>query len=216
MTREERPGRRGGTTNAAQVPARETVSRRPGRSGAPGGRRRPLPRRERRGLINVMLTVAIAAIVVGAMIGIYVTIQSSVRTSSVQTTVTALESEIRRAFANRREYATGDYHDFLAPRMPSNAVRGAAGSETIVTPWGGEIEAGGGGTAGTAAASPDRFWIVVNDLPRDACITVAEALLDRTNIISVSVDGTATGTNVLIETNCDDADDNTVQIVYRG
>ena len=178
--------------------------------------RHPFPRRKRRGMINVMLTVAIAAIVVGAMIGIYTTVQSSMRTSSVQTTVTSLESEIRRAFANRREYAAGDYHDFLAPRMPSNAVRGDAGDEIIVTPWGGEIEAGGGATVGTAAASPNRFWIDVQDLPRDACITIAEGLLDRRSIFSVSVDGTATGTNVLIETNCDDADDNDVEIVFRG
>ena len=184
---------------------------------AAGGRyRRPFARRERRGMINVMLTVAIAAIVVGAMIGIYTTVQSSMRTSSVQTTLTSLESEIRRAFANRREYAVGDYHDFLAPRMPSNAVRGDAGDEIIVTPWGGVIEAGGGATVGTAAASPNRFWIDVADLPRDACITIAEALLDRRSIVSVSVDGTATATNVLIEANCDDADDNDVEIVFRG
>ena len=185
---------------------------------ATGGRyRHPFPRRSRRGMINVMLTVAIAAIVVGAMIGIYTTVQSSMRTSSVQTTLTSLESEIRRAFANRREYAAGAYHDFLAPRMPSNAVRGAAGAEVIETPWGGRITAGPGATVGTTtAAAANRFWIDVADLPRDACITIAEALLDRRSIFSVSVDGTATTTNVLIEANCDDADDNDVEIVFRG
>ena len=208
MRHEERRGRAGGQA-AAAVAA-------PGKAVAADGRRRPFPRRERRGMINVMLTIAIAAIVIGAMIGIYVTSSASLRTSNVQTTVTALAAEIKRAFANRREYATGDYHDFLAPRMPSNAQRGAAGSEIIVTPWGGEIEAGGGDTVGTSAASPNRFWIDVQDLPRAACITIAEGLLDRADIVSVSVDGTAVTTNVLIETNCDDADDNDVEIVFRG
>ena len=69
---------------------------------------------------------------------------------------------------------------------------------------------------GTAAASPNRFWIDVQDLPRAACITIAEGLLDRADIVSVSVDGTAVTTNALIETNCDDADDNDVEIVFRG
>ena len=201
------PGRAGGDAAAMHAPAGKVAA---------GGRRRPFPRRERRGMINVMLTIAIAAIVIGAMIGIYVTSSASLRTSNVQTTVTALSAEIKRAFANRREYATGDYHDFLAPRMPANAQRGAAGSEIIVTPWGGEIEAGGGATVGTAAASPNRFWIDVQDLPRAACITIAEGLLDRADIVSVSVDGTAVTTNALIETNCDDADDNDVEIVFRG
>ena len=208
MKHEETPGRAGG--DAAAMPAAAGDA-------AAGGRRRPFPRRERRGMINVMLTIAIAAIVIGAMIGIYVTSSASLRTSNVQTTVTALSAEIKRAFANRREYATGDYHDFLAPRMPANAQRGAAGSEIIVTPWGGEIEAGPGTTVGTSsAASPNRFWIDVQDVPRAACITIAEGLLDRTDIVSVSVDGTAVTTNALIETNCDDADDNDVEIVFRG
>lgn len=209
MRHQERHGRAGGEAGAARAAFA-------GGAPARAGRRRQLPRRERRGLINVMLTIAIAAIVIGAMIGIYVTAQGSLRTQSLQTTVTALKTEIDRTFANRREYTNEDYHDFLAPRMPSNAVRGAAGSETIVTPWGGAIEAGGGTTVGTSASSANRFWIDVEDLPRSACITFAESLLERTDIITVSVDGTATGTNALIETNCDDADDNDVEIVFRG
>ncbi|MXW34183.1 MAG: hypothetical protein F4151_12270 [Gammaproteobacteria bacterium] len=208
MRHEGTPGRAGGGAAAVAAP--------PGAAAASRGHRRRLPRRRRRGMVNVLLTVAIAAIVIGAMVGIFITSGAGLRTSNLQTTITALAAEIERAFANRREYAAGDYHDFLAPRMPSNAQRGAVGSEIIVTPWGGEIEAGGGATVGTAAASPNRFWIDVQDLPRAACITVAEALLEQTNIVSVSVDGTAVTTNALIEDNCDDANDNDVEIVYRG
>ena len=207
MRHEERGGRAGG--DAAAMPA-------PAGDAAAGGRRRPFPRRERRGMINVMLTIAIAAIVIGAMIGIYVTSQASLRTQNLVTTVTALKTEIERAFANRREYTDEDYHDFLAPRMPANAQRGAAGAETIVTPWGGAIEAGGGATVGTSAASPNRFWIDIEELPRSACIAFAESFLERTDVEEVSVDGTATGTLTLIETNCDDADENDVEIVFRG
>ena len=185
--------------------------------------RRPWPRRNRRGLANVLLTVAIVAIVLVFLIGIYVTVNSSIRTQTVQTTLTSFEAEIRRSFANRREYTNEDYHDFLAPRMPANAIRGDAGDEDIITPWGGEITAGGGATPGTSTDSPNRFWIRIQNLPRDACITIAESFLERSTVVSVNVGGdstnatfTATNTNTLIETNCDGGDDDQVAIVFRG
>lgn len=204
-------GRAGGEATALATP-HDNV--------AVGARRGRFPRRERRGLINVMLTIAIAAIAIAAMVGIYVTANASLRTQGVGTTVASLEAEIRRSFANERQYTDEDYHDFLAVRMPENAIRGAEGDETIVTPWGGEIEAGGGATVGTSADSPNRFWIRIPDLPRSACIALAESFLNRSTVVEVRTGDTAPGTvradRAAIETGCDGGDNDGVGIVFRG
>ena len=187
--------------------------------------RKPWPRRARRGvgIFQVILGLAVGAIVIAGAVGLYSSTTGSIRAQAVQTTVAALEAEIRKAFANQREYTDEDYEDFVAPRMPSSAIRGAAGSEEIITPWGGEITASGGTTIGADNDSPDRFWIRIDELPRDACIAVAETFLDRRDVWGLDPDGTfaamatqPTVTLTTIETACDDANDNDIGIVFRG
>lgn len=191
-----------------------------GREKRAGRVRRPLPRRARRGLIGVMLTVIVMAIAVGIALAIFGRSTAGIDTQGVQTALTALEGEIRRSFANARTYSAEDYHDFLAVRMPENAVRGAEGSEEIRTPWGGEITAGGGTTVGTSAANATRFWIHIADLPRSACITLAETYLDRSTVVEIRTGDTAPGTvranRAAIETGCDGGDNDGVGIVFRG
>lgn len=188
-------------------------------------RGRRWPRRKRRGLIGVLLTVIVLAIAAGIALAIFGRSAASLDTQVVQTAVTTLEGEIRRSFASAREYSAEDYQDFLAPRMPENVRRGAAGSEEIRTPWGGEITASGGGTGagtfGTAAASPNRFWIYIEDLPRSACLTIAESFLERSTVVSVHVGDTLANarTNAVanradINTQCSDPDG--VGILFRG
>lgn len=212
----------------AQASAATQSNRRPGTEGARHTRRhtprerpgRAWPRKARRGLANVLLTVAIVAIVLVFLIGIYTTVNSSIRTQAVQTTLTSLEAEIRRSFANAPQYTAEAYHDFLAPRMPRNAQRGAEGAEDIVTPWGGAITAGGGNRPGAAAASPNRFWILVADLPREACISIAESFLNRASIVRVQAGAEnalrAVSERAGIERACDGGDDDAVGIVFRG
>lgn len=197
------------------------ASERPSGNGTDAARpRRRWPRRDRRGLIGAMLTVVLVGIALGIALAIFGQINASVNTQGVQTTVSALEAEIRRSFANAREYTDEAYEDFLAVRMPENSVRGAEGSEEIITPWGGEITAGGGATIGTSADSPNRFWIRISDLPREACITIAESFLDRSSVVEVrtgdSAPGTVRATRAAIETGCDGDDDDGVGVVYRG
>lgn len=181
---------------------------------------RPWPRRGRRGMINIILMVIVLAIAAGIAIGIFNRSTAGLETQVVQTAVTTLEGEIRRSFANAREYSDEDYEDFLAPRMPENVVRGAAGSETISTPWGGAITAGGGDTIGTSDESPNRFWIRIAGLPRSACLTIAESFLDRSTVVEVRTGDTAPGTaradRAAIETGCDGGDNDGVGIVFRG
>ena len=189
--------------------------------GAKAGRvRRPMPRRARRGLIGVMLGVIVVAIAAGIALAMFGRTTGSISTQGVQATVTTLEAEIRRSFNNARQYSAEAYEDFLAVRMPDTAIRGAAGSEEIRTPWGGEITAGGGTTIGTSAASNDRFWIRINDLPRSACIELAETFLESSRVVEVRTGDTAPGTvranRAALETGCDGGDNDGVGIVFRG
>ena len=187
-------------------------------------RRRPMPRRARRGLINVLLTVAIVAVVLVGILALYGQINTSVRTQSTQSILTIAEAELRRIYASQPQYAANLTPGLLSV-MPTNAIRGLAAARTIVTPWGGGVFAGGAAVVdldGTGTASNDRFYITVLLLPEAACEALAQAYLNRANVVSVNVEGagtaaiTARADVAAILTECDNNDINAVGIVFRG
>ena len=190
-----------------------------------GARRRPLPRRARRGLINVLLTVAIVAIVLVGILALYGQINTSVRTQATQSIMTIAEAELRRVYASQTTYEAA-LTPILFSVMPTNAIRGAGATRTIVTPWGGGVFAGGGPTPdvdGTGTATADTFYITVLLLPEAACEALAQAYLNRSNVVSVNPEGTAATmpivgrlTPTLIQTECDGGDDDKIAIVFRG
>ncbi len=196
-------------------------------------KKRRLPRRRRRGLINVLLTVAIVAVAVVAIIAIYGQVQTSLRTQRVQSVMTTAESTLRRAYASQPEFEA-DLTPILWSSMPTNAIQGTGANRNIVTPWGGELFAGGGNTPddnGTGAASNDRFYISVLGLPEAACENLAQAYLNRSDVVGLDVEGAAAtaftqvdtvaqieafDTVTEIEAECDGGDDDKIAIVFRG
>ena len=88
----------------------------------------------------------------------------------------------------------------------------------ILTPWGGAVTAGGGSTVGSDADSRDRFWVRVDGLPRDACISVAKSFVAESPALEVRVGDMAPGTVVAnraqIETGCDGGNDDGVGMVF--
>ena len=190
-----------------------------------GIRRRPLPRRARRGLINVLLTVAIVAIVLVGILALYGQINTSVRTQATQSILTIAEAELRRVYASQVEYEA-NLTPILFSVMPSNAIRGVLAARTIVTPWGGGVFAGGGATVdldGTGTATADRFYITVLGLPEAACEALGQAYLNRSNVFAVHVEGAvataalvAQTTPTAIQLECNGGDDDKIAIVFRG
>ena len=190
-----------------------------------GARRRPMPRRARRGLINVLLTVAIVAIVLVGILALYGQINTSVRTQSTQSIMTIAEAELRRIYASQPQYEA-NLTPVLFSVMPTNAIQGPATARVIVTPWGGGVFAGGGGVPdlnGTGTVSNNLFFITVLLLPEAACEALAQAYLNRANVVSVNPEGTvatvpitAQTTPTGIQTECDGGDDDKVAIVFRG
>ena len=187
-------------------------------------RRRPMPRRARRGLINVLLTVAIVAIVLVGILALYGQINTSVRTQTTQSILTIAEAELRRVYASQAEY-DANLTAILFSVMPTNAIRGTLANRDIVTPWGGEVFAGGGGTPdlnGTGTVSPNRFFITVLGLPEAACEALAQAYLNRANVVSVNVEGagtaatTARANTAAIVGECDGDENDVIAIVFRG
>ncbi|MYE10490.1 MAG: hypothetical protein F4X99_02275 [Gammaproteobacteria bacterium] len=174
---------------------------------------RRFPRRKRRGLVNVMLTVAIAGFVIIAMLAIFATVRDGLRASETRTTLTQLEQSIRTLFSNSPQYENEDYHTLLWSQMPGNAQRDQGG-RSLVTAWGRPITAGGGATPGTTANSGNRFWIQANNLPESACINIAKGYLGRNDVFQVHVDGANSTTVGAIATNCED--EAHVAIVFRG
>ena len=185
---------------------------------APSGKaqtgRRPFPRRERRGLIGVMLTVAIAALAVVVMVNMGIGIRDSLRTSTLNSTIIQLEAQIRQAFANFGNYQAGTrandpYGALFAARMPNNARDG----NNIVTPWGNRIRSGPGQSGNTA--SPNRFWIRAEGLTEDTCQTIAESWQGNSGVLAVRKGATDIDTAALIVAQCDGGGVD-LTIVFRG
>jgi len=151
------------------------------------------PRRRRRGLVNVILTVAIAAIAIVGILAAYQSVNTSIRTQNVQGTITMIEAELRRTYASQPQYAANLTGGLLS-KMPSNVIQGTGADRVIVTPWGGQVFAGGGNTPdddGTGGASNNRFYVTVLGLPEAACEAIAAAFLNRSNVVGLDVEGAA-------------------------
>ena len=193
------------------------------------GGRMPVPRRSRRGIsiFGVVLGVAVAAVVTLGLVSAYQGVVTSTRTQAVQNTLITMEAAIRRSFANRPQFeAGGALQGISVSAVPSNAIQGTGASRVIVTPWGSNVTTGAGTTIGTDAASNNRFWILVSDVPEAACEAIGAAFLDRPDVVGVDADGTwasmtssvaqAHDTVAEINTSCDGGDDDDVGIVFRG
>lgn len=202
-----------------------------------GGRASPRKRRQRRrrGLTmwEMMLVVAIIAFVIVGAVGLYLVGSTSIRTQRVQTVLATAEQVIRRSYASQPQYEA-NMTQVLWSAMPSHSIQGTGTSRDIVTPWGGEIFAGGGNTPdddGTGTASNNRFYVTVLGLPEAACERIAAAYLNRSDVVGIDVEGAAatafTQVNTAaqiqafdtvseIEAECDGGDDDKVAVVFRS
>ena len=182
---------------------------------------RRFPRRSRRGLINVLLTVAVVAAAIIGILSIYNQVNTSIAAGSTQSLVNSMEAEIRRAFAAAAQYP-GDIDEFIEASLPSSALNGTGAARSIVTPWGGAVTAGGGAVPGTDTATVNRFWIRMNDLPERACESLANAYLDLSSVVAVragddvTAAGSARTTAAAIATGCDGGDNDQVAVIFRG
>ena len=203
-----------------------------------GGNRTALAKRRRRlrrGLTmwEMMLVVAVIAFVIVGAVGLYLVGSTSVRIQRVQSVLSTAEQTIRRAYASQPQYEA-NMTQVLWSSMPTTAIQGTGTTRDIVTPWGGEIFAGGGNTPdddGTGTASNNRFYISVLLLPEAACERLAQAHLNRSDVVGLDVEGTAatafTQVNTAaqiqafdsvseIEAECDGGDDDKIAIVFRS
>lgn len=186
-------------------------------------RLRRWPRRARRGIIGVVLSMAIIAVVLLGLLSIYNNMQTSTRTMLVQTMISNAQGELRRAYASQPEYEA-ELTEILLGVMPNTAIRGTGANREIVTPWGGAIVAGGGDTPdrdGTGTASYDRFYITILDLPEAACEELAQAFLGAEGVIGVFPEGTggtdpttAQTTPSGIAGECDGGGDDALAVVF--
>lgn len=206
---------------------------RPASDAPPARERLPWPRRSRRGLTTVLLTAAVVAFVLVGILAIYSRVQTSIGTQSVQSVLTAAEAALRRAYASQPQY-DANLTEVLWSAMPSNAIQGTGANREIVTPWGGEIFAGGGDTPdddGTGTASNNRFFITILNLPEAACENLAQGYLNRAEVVGLDVEGagatafTQVNTAAQIQafdsvaeivTECDGDDDDKFAVVFRG
>ncbi|MXX87988.1 MAG: hypothetical protein F4213_18810 [Boseongicola sp. SB0677_bin_26] len=210
MRQEERHGRAGGEAATVAAPSSKASASR--------GRRR-FPRRERRGLINVMLTVAIAAVAAVVMVNMGITIRDSLRTSTLQSTIVQLEANVRASFANWGTYSGLD-DELMASGLPKHAVDGDP-PDSIVTPWGTEITVGPGETLAAGATSgpniANRFWIRIANLPQETCKQLATVFQENSGVTKVANGSGATTLDSPsdVDTHCDD-DGKNLRIVFRG
>ncbi len=174
----------------------------------------------------MVLTLAITAVVIVAILAMYGGLAASLRTQIVQTHLATAEGRIRQIYTNLPQYED-KLTSLLFSAMPSNAIQGTGGSRKIVTPWGGQIFAGGGDVPdedGTGKVSNNLFYITVLDLPEAACENLAQSYLNRSDVAAVYVKGAgafgsnprASATPAAIQTRCDGGDNDKIAIVFRG
>ena len=182
---------------------------------------RPYPRRARRGLINVILTVAIVAVVLFGLLSLYGGINRSIKTQTLQTHVITAEAAVRQTYASAQEFPA-QMTATVVNKMPPSAIREISGALTMVTPWGGRILVRGGNTLTAGAVHGTRFHIIVEGLSTPVCESLAESYLNRS---SVEVVRTAVSQAAAFATRADAAavaggctgdDVNRVGIVFRG
>ena len=203
------------------------------RQGAGPGRR--VPRRSRRGMsiFGVVLGVAIAAAVALGLVSAYQGVLTNTRTQATLNTLLIMDAGIRRSYASLPEFEA-NLTSGLWSAVPSNAIQLRDGTRTIVTPWGGEIFAGGGDTPknnGAGTASGNRFYITVLNLPEEACETIGSSFLNRSDVVGLDVEGAGATAFTQVKTaaqiqafdavseidaECDGGDDDKVAIVFRG
>ena len=197
-----------------------------------------IPRRKRRGIsiFGVILGVAIAAVVALGLVSAYQGVVTNTRTQAVLTTLSTMETAVRRNYANLPQFG-GNLVEGLVGVVPTSAIQGTGTSREIVTPWGSRIHAGGGETpaqlnASTGTASNNRFYVSVLGLPEAACEAIASAYLNRADVEDIYVKkdsgAFANGTDDVdadpvtaaghIQTRCDggNVNDDQVAIVFRG
>lgn len=179
------------------------------------------------GIYGVMMGVAVVAVALLGMVSLFQGVMTSQRAQTVLNTMNTIETTTRRTFANLPNFEAGDALQNIAiSAVPTGAIQGGG---NIVTPWGGSIFVGAGNTpdvslaAGSPGESPNRFYIVVEDLPDAACETVASAYLNRSDVVGIDADGawgavTGPVDNSVadIVADCDDADENDIAVVFRG
>ena len=203
-------------------------------------------RKSRRGvsIFGVILGVAVTAIVILGLVSAYQTVVTSTRSQTVLSTIGTMENTIRRNYANVPQFGA-NLQDGLYGAVPTTSIQGTLNSRIIVTPWGGQMIAGGGSNLGDLN-SPDgrvhnsNFFITVGrPLPESACEAIATAHLNRSDVVVLYVtndDDPATVpaivpafgatdvislTNVvaaagLIESSCEEDTNNYLSIIYRG
>ena len=206
----------------------------PGKTGR-GRNRRRFPRRAHRGIsiFPVILGIAVAAVAISYLVSVYQGALTNTRTQTTLNTVLIMDTSIRRSYANLPQFEA-NLTGGLWSAVPASAIQGTGNNRRIVTPWGGQIFAGGGdapGDNGTGSASNNRFYISILGLPEDACETIAAAFLNRSDVVGLDVEGTAAASFTRVNTTaqiqafdtvseintaCDGGDDDKIGIVFRG
>ena len=195
-----------------------------------------IARRKHRGvsIFGVILGVAVSAVVALGLVSAYQGVITSVRTQAVLTTMTTMETTIRRNYANLPQFGKS-LEPGLWGAVASGSIQGTGATRKIVTPWGGEIHAGGGNALGklhtdTGDASNNNFYISALDLPESACEGIGTAYLNRADVEEIYVEKIAAADFASatkldadpvkaageLQTNCEEGSENHVAIVFKG
>ncbi len=170
--------------------------------------------------LAVLALAAAGAFRLGGYAARFVEGQEQAKAEHVQLLVGAMWAVVREDFGEGHpEPGDGYFRDVLADRvrvMWEAADRQRSGN--ILTPWGGAATAGGGSTVGLDADARERFWIRVDGLPRDACISVANLFVEESPALEVRVGdrppGAIAADRAAIEAGCDGGDDDGVGMVF--
>jgi Flp pilus assembly pilin Flp len=157
------------------------------------------PRRARRGLIGVLITIAIVIAALVYIFGYARSAWTSTDSTALLTQIRQVQDTVDSAWRFRGNYTNGSMTETVIVRggFSGKAVSGVSPNRTIITPYDTTITVAGNGARD--------YTITIADIPSEACFLSIEPYLNSSEAIDgISVDGTAV-TLPLTETAVDTA-----------
>jgi len=137
------------------------------------------------GLIELMLSVLVIAIIIGGVIGIYYLVNSGANATRHQQQLLSLVGAVKDIYRTPTYAGVSATQVIQTKKAPPNMVSGTGSGATLTNPWSGTITIA---STNVGAGTDNGFVITTPQIPTSECNSIVAAL--ETNFVEVDVNGT--------------------------
>lgn len=137
------------------------------------------------GLIELMLSVLVIAIVIGGVVATYFLVNSGASATRHQQQLLSLVGGVKDIYRTPTYAGVSAAQLIQTKKAPPNMVSGTGGSATLTNPWSGTITIA---ATNVGAGTDNGFIITTPQIPTSECNSIVSAL--ETNFTEIAVNGT--------------------------